>query len=156
RYRPSSAGAVERPARKRGRRARPHAQRRLVRHLRREHGPGNIDAIVVGPGGLFTVEVKSHGGRISVENVNAAMLAQSYAQKKWLEGITGRQVTALLVFSRAYLIGRPVTRQRGVTVLPARMLAAHLQRYPAALGAEDAVSLHARLTAALEPLRAAA
>src|SRR2546423_11882999 len=43
-------------------------------------GRGNIDAIVVGPGGLFTVEAKSHGGRIAVENVNAAMLAQSYAQ----------------------------------------------------------------------------
>ena len=117
---------------------------------------GNIDAIVVGPGGLFTVEVKSHGGRIPVENIDAAMLAQSYAQKKWLEGITGRKVTALLVFSRAYLVGRPVSRQRGVTVLPARMLAAHLQRYPAALGADDAMALYARLTAALEPLHAAA
>src|SRR3954469_7630650 len=119
-------------------------------------GRGNIDAIAVGPGGLFTVEVKSHGGRIAVENIDAAMLAQSYAQKKWLEGITGRKVTPLLVFSRAYLVGRPVTRQRGVTVLPARMLPGHLQRYPPALGAEAAVALSERLTAALEPLHAAA
>jgi hypothetical protein len=119
-------------------------------------GRGNIDAIVVGPGGLFTVEVKSHGGRIAVDNIDAAMLAQSYAQKKWLERITGRQVTSLLVFSRAYLVGRPVSRQRGVTVLPARMLAGHLQRYRPELGADDAATLHKRLTAALEPLDAAA
>src|SRR2546423_3235038 len=46
-------------------------------------GRGNIDAIVVGPGGLFTVEVKSRGGRIPVENIDVGMLAQSYAQKKW-------------------------------------------------------------------------
>src|SRR3954471_807915 len=119
-------------------------------------GRGNIDAIVVGPGGLFTVEVKSHGGRIAVENIDAAMLAQSYAQKKWLESITARPVTALLVFSRAYLIGRPVSRQRGVTVLPARMLAGHLKRYRPALGPDDGMELHERLAAALAPLDAAA
>ena len=75
----------------------------------------------------------------------------NYAQKKWLEGIAGRPVTALLVFSRAYLIGRAVSRQRGVVVLPARMLAGHLRRQPELLSAEEARQLHDRLGHALAP-----
>jgi nuclease-like protein len=101
-------------------------------------GRGNIDTIVVGPGGLFTVEVKSHGGRLHPERCNPAWLSQAYGQGKWLERITGRPVTALLVFSRAYLVGKPVSRQRGVVVLPARMLAGHLRRRAQVLSAEEA------------------
>jgi len=119
-------------------------------------GRGNIDAVVVGSSGVFTVEVKSHGGRIPVDRISPEMLSQAYARKKWLEAITGRDVTPLLVFSRAYLVGRPVSRQRGVTVLPARMLADHLRRYEAELRVDEARALYARLAAALEPLGAAA
>ena len=113
-------------------------------------GRGNIDTIAIGPGGLFTIEVKSHGGALRAGGVDAAMLSQAYAQKKWLERIAGRPVTALLVFSRAFLIGKAVSLQRGVIVLPARMLAGHLRQYPAALSAEEARRLHDRLEYALE------
>jgi hypothetical protein len=68
----------------------------------------------------------------------------------WLERVAGRRATALLVFSRAYLIGRPVTRQRGVEVLPARMLAGHLRRARQLLSPEEARQLHDRLRQALE------
>jgi hypothetical protein len=54
-------------------------------------------------------------------------------------------LSALLVFSRAYLVGRPVTRQRGVVVLPARMLAGHLRRHPELLSALEVRRLHDRL-----------
>ena len=114
-------------------------------------GRGNIDSVAVGPGGLFTIEVKSHGGRRRSDRMDPAWLSQAYAQKKWLEGIAGRPVTALLVFSRAYLIGRAVSRQRGVVVLPARMLAGHLRRQPELLSAEEARQLHDRLGHALAP-----
>lgn len=112
---------------------------------------GNIDAIVLGPGGLFTIEVKSHRGRLRSELVDPAWLRQAYAQRKWLEGITARPATAMLVFSRAYLVGRPVSRQRGVVVLPARMLAGHLRRQPKLLSAQEARRLHDRLGHALAP-----
>lgn len=112
-------------------------------------GRGNIDTIAIGPGGLFTIEVKSHGRALRADRVDAPMLGQAYAQKKWLERVAGRPVTALLVFSRAYLIGKPVSRQRGVVVLSARMLAGHLRRYPAALSAQEARRLHDRLGYAL-------
>jgi hypothetical protein len=108
-------------------------------------GRGNIDTVAVGPGGLFTIEVKSHGGRLRPERVHPAWLSQAYAQSKWLETVTGRQATPLLVFSRAYLVGRPVSRQRGVVVLPARMLAGHLRRRRELLSAEEAQRLYDRL-----------
>jgi hypothetical protein len=112
-------------------------------------GRGNIDHILVGPGGLLTVETKSHRGRIAVDGLDQRMLRQAYAQAKALERITGRSVAPLLVFSRAYL-DRPVTRQRGVTVLPARMLAGHLARREARLSADEVAQLHAQLAAALD------
>jgi hypothetical protein len=113
-------------------------------------GRGNIDHIVVGPGGVVTVETKSHGGRINVEHIDARMLRQPYAQAKHLERLLGTTVAPLLVFSRAYLVGRPVSRQRGVLVLPARMLAEHLARRPARLSPAQVAELHIHALAVLE------
>ncbi|HMF87859.1 MAG TPA: nuclease-related domain-containing protein, partial [Gemmatimonadaceae bacterium] len=48
---------------------------------------GNLDHILVGPGGLFTIETKSHRGRFSIDHIDPAMLRQAYAQKKLLERI---------------------------------------------------------------------
>lgn len=70
-------------------------------------GRGNIDHVVIGPGGIFTIETKSHRGRVRVDRIERRMLGQAYAQRKWLERVTGRDVEALLVYSTAYL-DRPV------------------------------------------------
>jgi hypothetical protein len=113
-------------------------------------GRGNIDHVVIGPGGVFTVETKSHPGRIRAANVDPAMLRQSYAQCKTLERMTGIQVRPLLVFSRAYLTPA-VSQQRGVTVLPARMLAGHLARRGRRLDAGEINRIHSQLRAALDP-----
>jgi hypothetical protein len=112
-------------------------------------GRGNIDHVLIGPGGLFTIETKSHRGRLAVARIDPAMLKQAYAQRKLVERITGMPVEALLVFSNAYL-DRPVSRQRGVLVLPARMLAGHLERRDRKLGDSEVERLHARLLAALD------
>jgi hypothetical protein len=111
-------------------------------------GRGNIDHVLIGPGGLFTIETKSHRGRLAVARIDPAMLKQAYAQRKLVERITDMPVEALLVFSNAYL-DRPVSRQRGVLVLPARMLAGHLERRERKLGDSEVERLHARLLAAL-------
>jgi hypothetical protein len=99
-------------------------------------GRGNVDHVVVGPGGLFTIETKSHAGRIEVDRIDPSMWRQAYAQAKWVEEATGAKATPLLVFSRAYL-SRPVARRRGVTVLPARMLTGHLLRRRPALSTAE-------------------
>lgn len=112
-------------------------------------GRGNIDHVLVGPGGVFAVETKAHRGRISVDRLDPRMLKQAYAEKKLLETITGLEVQPLLVFSEAYLIGSVPARRRGVTVLPARMLAWFVSRRRPAMTAMEAAELHERLARAV-------
>ena len=91
---------------------------------------GTLTTFSSGRPGLFTVETKSHGGRIDPGRIDEAMLSQAYAQSKAVEDITRLAVEPLLVFSRAYLVGHAVARSRGVTILPARMLARFLASRP--------------------------
>ena len=62
-------------------------------------GRGDVDHILVGPGGIFTIETKSHRGRIPIDRIDPRMLKQAYAEKKLIERITGLEVQPLLVFS---------------------------------------------------------
>jgi hypothetical protein len=113
-------------------------------------GRGNIDHIAIGPGGIMTIETKSRRGLISSSAVSERWLAQAYAERKRLEELTGEKVDALLVLSDAYLLGKSVSRQRGVLVLPARMLAGHLARRKHLLTAEQVETAYARVVAALD------
>lgn len=79
---------------------------------------GNIDFVVLGPGGVFVVEVKSHGGNIAYngysltlngrrfrdENILRQVHGEVWALKRYLEQELGEQiyVHAALVFSHAY------------------------------------------------------
>jgi Nuclease-related domain len=92
-------------------------------------GRGNVDHIVIGPGGVFTVETKSHPGPVHVGCVHGAVLAQAQAQRRAIERVTGEHVEPLLVYSRAW-VDRPLSRRKGVRVVPARMLLGYLDRQP--------------------------
>lgn len=112
-------------------------------------GRGNVDHILVGPGGIFSIETKSHRGRIPIDHIDPKMLKQAYAQKKLLERITGRDVKPLLVFSRAYLVGSVPAQRRGITILPARTLRHYFSRRRPVMEMAEAARLHGRLAAAL-------
>lgn len=112
-------------------------------------GRGNIDHIVVGPGGLFTVETKSRRGRLLLDNLDPKMLAQAYAEMKTLETITGMEVQSLLVFSHAYVIDKVPANRRGVTILPARMLAWYFSRQRPTMSVEQADEIYDRLCLAV-------
>lgn len=73
---------------------------------------GNIDHVLVGPGGILTIETKSHAGRRYVSRIPRQWLSQAYAQAKRIERITREDAAPLLVFSHAWL-DEPVTRNRG-------------------------------------------
>lgn len=112
-------------------------------------GRGNVDHILIGPGGIFTIETKSNRGRVSVDRIEPAMLKQAYAQKKLLERITGLDVQPLLVFSQAWLVGSVPARRNGVVILPARMLQHYFSRRRPAHPASRADQLYEHLAAAL-------
>jgi hypothetical protein len=88
-------------------------------------GRGNVDHIVVGPGGIYTVETKSHPGPVRVRRIHGATIAQALGQARRLERATGLQAEPLIVYSRAW-VDRPLARRKGVRVVPARMLGGYL------------------------------
>jgi hypothetical protein len=113
-------------------------------------GHGDIDHVLVGPGGTFTIETKANRGHIPLDRIDDRMLRQAYAESKVLAKVSGLKVEPLLVFSEAHLIGSPPAHRRGVTVLPARMLANHLKRRRPKLTADEVTEIAERLRLALE------
>jgi nuclease-like protein len=118
-------------------------------------GRGNIDHIVIGPAGVFTVETKSHPGPVRVGRVHGATLSQARAQSRAIEQVTGVQVEPLLVFSRAF-VDRPMARRKGVRIVPARMLLGFLARRPQKLSREELEAVNGHLTEALREAAARA
>lgn len=113
---------------------------------------GNVDHLLIGPPGLFTVETKSHPGPITVRNIHGATLEQARAQQKTIERLTGEAVEPLVVYSRAW-VDRPLARRKGVRVLPARMLVSYLERRMTTLSDDEVRRARRRIVAALgEPV----
>jgi hypothetical protein len=112
-------------------------------------GRGNIDHIVVGPGGIFTIETKSRASKVWPDHLDPKMLAQAYAEKKTLEEVTQMDVQALLVFSRAYIVGKGIAWRRGVVILSSRSLAWFFSKQPPVISAERAEEIHRRLALAV-------
>jgi Nuclease-related domain len=115
-------------------------------------GRGNVDHILIGPGGIFTIETKSHRGNIRIDGIDPRMVKQAYAEKKLIERITGMEAQPLLVFSRAWLIGSVPAQRKGVTILPARLLGHYFSRRRPVLAADRAEQIHSRLAQALADL----
>jgi Nuclease-related domain len=115
-------------------------------------GRGNVDHILIGPAGVYTVETKSHPGPVRVGRVHGATLSQAQAQCKAIERVTGVKVEPLIVFSRAW-VDRPLARRKGVRVMPARMLPRYLQRRAATLAPEEIERAHSLVAAALAEAR---
>jgi hypothetical protein len=116
-------------------------------------GRGNVDHILIGPGGVFTVETKSHPGPVQVGRLHGSVFGQAQAQRKAIEAIVGGHVEPLVVFSRAW-VDRPLTRRKGVRVVPARMLLSYVDRQPERLSEEEVERAQARLARALAEIHA--
>jgi hypothetical protein len=111
-------------------------------------GHGNIDHILIGPAGLFTIETKSHPGPVRVGRVHGATIRQAQAQRDAVQRLVDTPVEPLLVYSRAW-VDRPLARRKGVRVLPARVLLSHLQKRHQTLSREQVEDAHERIAQAL-------
>ncbi len=99
-------------------------------------GRGNVDHILIGPPGVFTVETKSHPGPVRVARLHGGTLSQAQAQRRAIERVTGLEVEPLIVFSGAW-VDRPMARRKGVRVVPARMLVRYLAKLPRSLSRQE-------------------
>jgi hypothetical protein len=111
-------------------------------------GHGNVDHIVLGAAGLFSVETKSHPGPVRVRTIHGGVLRQAQEQREMLEEVAGERVEPLLVYSRAW-VDKPLARRRGVRVMPARMLHGYLTRHSRTLSHEQVERIRGRIVAAL-------
>lgn len=116
-------------------------------------GRGNVDHILIGPAGIFTVETKSHPGPVRVARIHGATFAQAQAQQRAIANVTGLPVEPLIVYSRAW-VDRPLARRKGVRVVPARMLPDYLLRLQPTLSFAQADEARASVAAALRKHRA--
>jgi len=83
-------------------------------------GAANLDDVVLGPGGLFLIVVRSGGGRLRPE-----WAAEAMAQAEVVGRLTGHEATPLVVLTRA--AGWTEARAfYGVEILPVARLAEHL------------------------------
>jgi hypothetical protein len=99
-------------------------------------GRGNVDHIVIGPPGVFTIETKSHPGPIRVRRIHGSALLQAAAHSAELRRLTGLHPQPLIVYSRAW-VDRPGARRKGVRVLPAGLLVGQLLKLEGRLTAEE-------------------
>ncbi len=111
-------------------------------------GHGNVDHLVIGPGGMFTIETKSHPGPVRVARVHGATLEQAAAERRSMEALTGLKAESLIVYSRAW-VDRPLARRKGVRLLPARMLVRYLQKRPPRLTPEQIDTARAQVAQAV-------
>jgi hypothetical protein len=111
-------------------------------------GHGNVDHIALSEAGVFSVETKSHPGPIRVRTVHGEVLRQAQEQRETLEEIARERVEPLLVYSRAW-VDKPLSRRRGVRVMPARMLLGYLGRHDRTLTPEHVEQVRERIVAAL-------
>jgi hypothetical protein len=111
-------------------------------------GHGNVDHILIGPAGVFTIETKSHPGPIRVSRIHGATLRQASDHAEALTRATGLQAEALIVYSRAW-VDRPLARRKRVRVLPARMLVGYVLKCRPQLAPADVEGAHEAIVEAL-------
>jgi len=119
----------------------------IIHDAELEHS--NVDHIVLGPGGLFTVETKSNPGPIRVQRLHGRLIRQVQLQRERVEAIAGTTAEPLLVYSRAR-VDRPGRRRKGIRVLEAHMLPAYLEERPAILDEAQVNELRHRLRSAFD------
>lgn len=112
----------------------------------------NVDHIVLGPAGLFTIETKSNPGPISVQRLHGRLIRQVQLQKERVEKLVDAPVEPLLVYSRAR-VDRPGRRRKGIRVLEAAMVPGFLEEHPRELSDERLAELSERLVAVFADAR---
>jgi hypothetical protein len=121
-------------------------------------GRGNIDHILVGPKGVFTLEVKSHRGTVTFDNGSLLRDGQpfekDFLKQAWAECFAVREILAkwdikepkaepLIVFSNAFVKVRG--KANGVAVINLKFLSTFLERLSDRLTTAEAGRIFNRL-----------
>lgn len=121
-------------------------------------GRGNIDHILIGPKGIFTLEVKSHRGTVTFDNGSLQRdgnaFEKDFLKQAWAECFAVRETLAtwdikepkaepLIVFSNAFVKTRG--KSNGVSIMNLKFLPTFLERLPDRMTVAEAGRIYNRL-----------
>lgn len=121
-------------------------------------GRGNIDHILVGPKGIFTLEVKSHRGTVTFDKGSLLRdgkpFEKDFLKQAWAECFVVREILAkweikepsaepLIIFSNAFVKVRD--KAKGVAVINLKFLPSYLERFQDRLTTAEAGRIFNRL-----------
>ena len=109
---------------------------------------GVIDHVLVGPGGVYVLEV-STGEVAEPGQLDELAIRRARRNARTVEELAGRTVVPVLVLDGGRGVV-PAVPPHDIVVLPTRVLAGHLRRRPRLLSGREATELTARLRALLE------
>jgi hypothetical protein len=124
-------------------------------------GKGNIDHILICPKGIFTLETKSHTGKVSFDGemllrngrpFEKDFLKQAWAQcylvreilAKW--GITSPLPDPVILFTKAFIEIRGKTK--GIEIVGIKYFPKFLERFPEKISTPEAGRIYNRIKAA--------
>ena len=124
-------------------------------------GKGNIDHILICPKGIFTLETKSHAGKVSFDGemllrngrpFEKDFLKQAWAQcylvreilAKW--GITSPLPDPVILFTKAFIEIRGKTK--GIEIVGIKYFPKFLERFPEKISTPEAGRIYNRIKAA--------
>jgi len=121
-------------------------------------GRGNVDHILIGPKGIFTLEVKSHRGTVTFDNGHllrdGKAFEKDFLKQAWAECLTVRKilekwdtteptVEPVIIFSNAFV--KVSGKAKGVSVINLKFLPKFLERLPDQLAKGEAGRIFNRL-----------
>jgi hypothetical protein len=121
-------------------------------------GRGNIDHILVGPKGVFTLEVKSHRGTVTFDNGillrDGKVFEKDFLKQAWAECFAVREMLAkweikestaepVIIFSNAFV--KVSGKAKGAVVINLKFLPTFLERLPDRLNTGEAGRIFNRL-----------
>jgi len=126
-----------------------------------DSGKGNIDHIIIGPKGIFTVETKSHRGEVTFDGnqllLNCKPYQKDFLKQAWAEcdlvrdllkkwEITEPKAEPVILFTNAVVKVRE--KAKGVEIVSLKFLPKFLERLPDKISKPEAGRIYNRVKAA--------
>jgi hypothetical protein len=126
-----------------------------------DSGKGNIDHILIGPKGIFTLETKSHAGKVSFDGQkllrNGKPFEKDFLKQAWAQcylvreilvkwGITTPLAEPVILFTKAFIVVRG--KAKGIEILGIKYFPKYLERFPDKISTPEAGRIFNRIKAA--------
>lgn len=126
-----------------------------------DSGKGNIDHILIGPKGIFTLETKSHAGKVSFDGEkllrNGKPFEKDFLKQAWAQCYLVREILAkwgittplpepIILFTKAFI--EVCGNTKGIEIIGIKYFPEFLERLPDKISTPEAGRIYNRIKAA--------